>query len=67
MVSLPPPRGSKDFHSLPAQQVAFLMASNKLVFNGNAIPAHELRIFRKSPPTFRLYILDRGYRELVCK
>lgn len=53
-----PSPGSKDFHSLPAQQVAFLIASKKL-FNGNAIPAHELRIFRKSPPTFRLHTLDR--------
>lgn len=56
-----PPPGSKDFHSLPAQQVAFLMACKKLVFKGNAIPEHEFRISRKSSRrTFQLHTLDRA-------
>jgi hypothetical protein len=53
-----PSLGSKDLDFLPAQQVAFLMAWKKLVFNGNAIPGHEFRIFRKSPGTSQLHTLD---------
>lgn len=60
MVSLPPSLGSKDFYFLPAQQVAFLMACTKLVFNGNAIPEHDFRIFRKLSGTFQLRTLDGG-------